>query len=193
MACDCVSASFTSSGSTTTPPRPLFCRYCEIIAAAATGSSLAPGFAMSEYMAGSWIGASAAQPASNKVKKIAAAARMNQPPVVTRVVAYQPWLNGEFSIPCGENPIAAGRQSHEVADPEFPIARRIDLDRGRPLRQFDFGALDRAEAPDMGDRALERAAAGRTEQHVMAAGEKPGGAPRQAIGRDDQRPATELH
>src|SRR5512138_3107203 len=52
MAMDWASASFTRSGSTTTLPRPLFWRYCEIIEAAVCGSSVAPPLAMDRYMAG---------------------------------------------------------------------------------------------------------------------------------------------
>src|ERR1700730_12681986 len=97
IACDCCSASFVSSGSITTPPKPLFCRYSEIIDAAAWESSLAPGLAMLAYMLGCSTGAtSAAQPPSANSPRIATAARMiRSSPTVRVVVAYQPWLNGE--------------------------------------------------------------------------------------------------
>ena len=38
--------------------------------------------------------------------------------------------------------------------------------------QRDFGALGRAEGADMADRALQRAAAGRADLHVMTADEQ---------------------
>jgi hypothetical protein len=53
---------------------------------------------MSTYMAGVSSGASVAQAASNKAIRIAAAARKDIfSPKSGGVVAYQPWLKGEFS------------------------------------------------------------------------------------------------
>src|SRR5262249_25040734 len=98
MVCDWASGSRISSGSTATAPRPLFCRYCEIIEAATTGSSRAPGTAMSTYIADVSSGVSDAQAPSNNVAEIAAAARSDiMSPKSGGVVAYQPWLKGEFS------------------------------------------------------------------------------------------------
>ena len=100
------------------------------------------------------------------------------------VVAYQPWLNGEHwgrfratrpdQSLGGKNPVAAGLQADDVAGLQFPVARRVDLDHGLALaaRQRHFGPLDRAERADMPHRALERAAAGRADLHVVAADEQ---------------------
>src|SRR3982074_315127 len=97
IACDCCSASFVNSGSTTTPPRPLFCRYSEIIEAAAGTSSLAPALAMLAYIDGcSIVATSPAQPPSARSPIMATIARMIRKfPRIDAVVAYQPWLNGE--------------------------------------------------------------------------------------------------
>src|SRR6266478_6676777 len=73
-------------------------------------------------------------------------------------------LDASSSILRGENPIAAGRQPHDIADLEFPVPGRVDLDRGRRLRQLDFGALDRAEASDMRDLGIERTVTGQPDQ-----------------------------
>ena len=74
----------------------------------------------------------------------------------------------------GKNTVAAGLQADGIAGLQFPVAGRVDLDHGLALAaaQRDFGALDRAEGADMADRALERAAAGRPDLHVMAADEQ---------------------
>ena len=74
----------------------------------------------------------------------------------------------------GKNPVAAGLQADDFAGLQFAVAGRVDLDHGLALAagQCDFGALDRAEGPDMPHRALERAAAGRTDLHVVAADEQ---------------------
>ena len=96
IACDCDSASRVNSGSSTTVPRPLFCRYCEIIEAATCESRCAPETAMSTYIAGSSVEVlSPAQPASAKSPKMAMIARVMESPKLAPVVAYQPWLKGE--------------------------------------------------------------------------------------------------
>src|SRR5438105_1831490 len=100
MAIDWDSASFIRSGSTTTPPRPLFWRYSEIIDAAATGSSLAPPSAMLRYMAGCSVGiTSPAHPPNTKRPIMATAPRIMLIPRVEWVVAHQPWLKGERGRP----------------------------------------------------------------------------------------------
>lgn len=48
-----------------------------------------------------------------------------------------------------ENPVVPGLQSYDIADPQFPIPGRVDLDHGLAPGQSDFGALNRAEGPDM--------------------------------------------
>src|SRR5215475_9810135 len=67
--------------------------------AAATGSSVAPGWAISRYMAG-WSGilTSAEQPASSNrpIMAVVACFTKGIPQGWTAVVAYQPWLNGEW-------------------------------------------------------------------------------------------------
>src|SRR5437868_12622939 len=97
MAMDWASASFTRSGSTTTIPSPLFWRYCEIMLAAACGSSVAPPLAMDRYMAGcsGWL--SDMQPASARSADMARIARIfkDYPRGRSAVVAYQQWLKSE--------------------------------------------------------------------------------------------------
>src|SRR6266403_5426204 len=65
------------------------------------------------------------------------------------------------SILRGKNAVAPGLQSDDIADLEFPVPGRIDLDHGFTpgRRQRDFGALDRAEGSDMPYRAVQRTAA----------------------------------
>src|SRR5436190_2303389 len=95
----------------------------------------------------------------------------------------------------GENAVAPGLQSDDVADLKFPVAGRIDLNHGLTAgrRQGDFGALDRAEGSDMPHRAVERAAAGRPDLHVMAADEQFRCARPSAVRRDIQRLAAKPH
>src|SRR5258708_27015347 len=71
----------------------------------------------------------------------------------------------------GENAVAPGLQSDDIADLELPVPGRVDLDHGLTpgRRQRDFGALDRAEGSDMPHRAVQRTAAGRPDLHVLAA------------------------
>src|SRR5438034_1638851 len=92
------------------------------------------------------------------------------------------------SVLPGENPVAPGLQPDDVADLKFPVAGRIDLDHGLTpgRRQRHFGALDRAEGSDMAHRAVERAAAGRPDLHVMAADEQFRCARPNAVRRDIQ-------
>src|SRR5215471_21158286 len=93
----------------------------------------------------------------------------------------------------GENPVAAGRQADDIADAELVVPGRVDLDRGLPLRQLDFGSLNWAEGADMGDRALEGAAAGRAELHVMTTDEKPRRTGRHAVRGNVERLAIQPH
>ena len=78
---------------------------------------------------------------------------------------------GEELLLRGKNPVAPGLQSDDIAGLKFPVPGRIDLDhRGTPvLGQGNFGPLDRPEGPDTPHRAFQRAAAGRSDLHVMAA------------------------
>src|SRR6476659_5714868 len=86
--------------------------------------------------------------------------------------ADHPGMTG--SILRGENAVAPGLQSDDIADLKFPIPGCIDLDHGLApgRRQRNLGPLDRAEASDMAHRAVQRAAAGRPDLHVMAADEQ---------------------
>src|ERR1700676_1724660 len=68
-----------------------------------------------------------------------------------------------------ENPVAPGLQSDEIPGPELAVPRGVDLDHGLTAGQCDFGALNRAEGPDMPCRTLRRAAPGGPDLHVMTA------------------------
>src|SRR5262249_37464587 len=138
IVCDWASASRISSGSTATAPRPLFWRYCDIIEAAATGSSRAPGTAMSTYIAGVSSGVSDAQATSNNVAEIAAAARSDiMSPKSGAVVAYQPWLKGEFS---GLGPAQSATYSADVAIVWMPHSV-LGRPRQRPARSSSSGEV----------------------------------------------------
>src|SRR5882757_8497354 len=89
------------------------------------------------------------------------------------VLTHHPGMTAG-SIPGGENPVATGLQSDGFAGLEFPVAGCVDLDHGLALAaaERDFGSLDRTKGADVTDRALERAAAGRPDLHVMAPNEQ---------------------
>src|SRR5260370_17160196 len=95
----------------------------------------------------------------------------------------------------GENAVAPGLQSDDIADLELPVPGRVDLDHGLTpgRRQRDFGALDRAEGSDMPHRAVQRTAARRPDLHVMAADEQFRCARANAVRRDIQRLAANPH
>src|ERR1700687_2195724 len=93
----------------------------------------------------------------------------------------------------GENPVAPGLQADDIAGPDLSIPGRVDLNHGLACRQGNFGALDRAEGPDLPDRALKRAAAGRPDLHVMAADEQFRRAASGAVRCDIQRLAAKPH
>jgi hypothetical protein len=77
-------------------------------------------------------------------------------------------VNGSrFLLLRGENPVTAGLQSDKIAGPKLPIPWCVDFDHGLVRGQRDFGALDRAKRPDPLHRALQCAAAGRPDLHVM--------------------------
>ena len=100
-------------------------------------------------------------------------------------------VNGKLLVPRGENPVATGSQSDQIAGPQLPISRRVDFDHDPVRGQGDLGALDRTERPDPLHRALQCAAARRPDLHVVAADKQSRSAGRGAIDRDIERFAAE--